>query len=90
MSNLDQFEYAIIERVEDVCGCKLMDLVVYAASHFSFLVEDADIPDIIQNLIDEKRLVEVAYVLPNMDYRIKSFILPPGTLVATTALGFLP
>jgi len=30
-------------------------------------------------LVAEERLIEIEYVLPTMNYRIKSFLLPVGT-----------
>jgi len=40
-----------------------------------------DWPSILQEAIRDKRVVEVEYVLPELSYRIKSFILPKGTEV---------
>ena len=38
--------------------------------------------DVVVNaLLDEKRLVEIEYVLPELTYRVKGFLLPGNTLV---------
>lgn len=41
--------------------------------------EGFDLIQLIDELINEKKIIEVEYVLPTMDYRVKSFLLPFGT-----------
>jgi hypothetical protein len=38
-----------------------------------------DLPAIIDQMVKDGELVEIEYVLPDMNYRIKSFYLPKGT-----------
>lgn len=42
--------------------------------------------DLLEELIEEKRVVEVEYSLPNMSYRLKSFLLPGGSEVKVKGL----
>lgn len=69
----------IIEAVTNYQGLKLTEL--------ASLDELADIAvvDLVNELIKEGNLVEVEYVLPSMNYRVKSFILPKGTEVDVRA-----
>jgi len=73
----------IVEIVKAVQGCKATELPVHAATLHPEFVQDGErfrqIPELIDELIDEEKLVEVAYSLPDMKYRSKSFLLPAGT-----------
>lgn len=70
---------AMIQMVEDHQGMKSVDLVVNMINHFpnSRIKFNEWIPE----LIEKGELVEVEYILPSMDYRVKSFLLPKGTKV---------
>lgn len=50
---------------------------------------EQDILALILEMVDEGELVEVDYVLPNLNYRIKSFLLPKGTEVRCANLTTL-
>ena len=63
----------ILDLVTSKQGCKATELAVEIATK-------ADI-DLVQTLVTEGRLVEIEYVLPNMPYRIKSFLLPKDTQI---------
>lgn len=45
------------------------------------LLHNEDFYDVIEEMIGEKRIVEIEYRLPNMKYRTKSFFLPGETEV---------
>lgn len=80
--NKDEAKDLIVEHIARVQGCKGTDLAAAwaASSHGEHrFIEDLD--SIIEELIIEKRIVEVSYVLSNMDYREKSFYLPGNTRV---------
>ena len=78
MSN--QFKELINQFVEDKQGCKLMDL---CTSHELLSVFGTELPSVIAEMVQDGDLVEVEYLLPSMDYRVKSFILPKNTKVVT-------
>jgi hypothetical protein len=40
---------------------------------------EIDFANLLEEMVKQKRLIEVEYVLPDMDYRIKSLYFPVGT-----------
>lgn len=58
-------------------GCKILDLILPYYSHPG--AEEHTIDSLVNELVEEDRLIEIEYVLPGMLYRIKSFLLPAGT-----------
>ena len=63
----------IIDAVTAMQGCKATELCVIG----NIVMDVGDeLPDLITELINEGKLIEIEYVLPEMDYRIKSFLLP--------------
>lgn len=46
-----------------------------------FELDNFDIPELIEELICEERIVEVEYSLPSLPGRAKSFLLPAGTVI---------
>jgi len=68
----------IVQKVTDLQGCKVSELIAALADDETSreVVINFDIPELIEFLVQNKMVVEVAYVLPNMGYRIKSFLLP--------------
>jgi hypothetical protein len=73
----DEIKQLIVERVSEKAGLK----AVHLASEEDIVLACKDLPSICEELVEEGRLVEVEYVLPEMDWRIKSFYLPAGTVV---------
>jgi len=70
----------LVNVVTEVQGLKATEL----AARLELLElhkADLNIVELIEALVKEKRLVEVEYVLPQMDFRIKSFLLPAQTRV---------
>lgn len=48
---------------------------------------DFNIVDLINNLIKENKIVEIEYIVPDMNYRIKSILLPANTkIIGTNAI----
>lgn len=73
---------AIIEAVTRMQGCKTMDL--FGDEDVLGLLSteiEMSLSEVVQILVNEGELVEVEYILPARDYRIKSFLLPKGTKV---------
>lgn len=44
-------------------------------------ISNADVPELLEVLVAERKIVEVEYRLPRMSYMVKSFYLPKGTEV---------
>lgn len=44
-------------------------------------IADANVPELLETLVTEEKIVEVEYRLSSMPYRAKSFYLPKGTVV---------
>jgi len=80
----------IKQVVTDHQGCKATEVPVLIAHVLDNIdnttqltrsqLQWTAVPELVQDLVDKGELVEVEYVLPNMDYRIKSFLLPKGTV----------
>lgn len=66
--------YDIVVRLQ---GCKATEIIPrLSLEALQSLEEGNDISTIIAELINERRLIEVEYELPQMDWRTKSFLLP--------------
>lgn len=74
------------QLVYDSLGMKATELVTKLAISLSesksTINEDIDVIALLKEIVDSRELVEVEYVLPNMEHRIKSFLLPKGSSVA--------
>jgi hypothetical protein len=77
MQKEDEIRRAILERVAS--GCKATELVTDLAVAFKGDVDFLQLSDILDKLIASNEIIEIEYILPDMDYRIKSFYLPKGT-----------
>lgn len=81
MNNLDILKHAVRDMVVEMQGCKITELIpVFMKKHHQ-LVGIYDLIEVINSMIDDGDLVSIDYVLPSMNYRIKSFILPAGTKI---------
>lgn len=60
-----------IKNVE--LSLKVMDRINPVKFNFQLFLDE------LQKLVDDKEVIEIEYVLSNMNYRIKSFYLPKGT-----------
>jgi hypothetical protein len=70
---------AIAAAVLECQGCKAIELLLKLPdwTRKGIYESSFDFVELIEEMVDEGTLVE--YVLPNMTYRIKSFLLPAGT-----------
>lgn len=77
---MDLLKEAIIKVVEGYQGLKATELVVKI---FDVIPpsESPKILDAIWELVEAGEIIEINYILPQMDYRTKSFLLPKGTTV---------
>lgn len=79
-------EEIIIRRTAN--GCKGVDLATHVSSElitkyahvYNDLKEDHELLfKVIEDLIERGEIIEIAYVVPDTDYREKSFYVPKGT-----------
>ena len=80
-SKEDDFKKLIVEAVAAANGIKSTELVCHPSIIRRAASDDGapSVPDLIDELVSEGRLIEIEFVLPHMKYRIKSFLLPAGT-----------
>lgn len=79
--NKQEQKQLIVDTVTSTQGCKATEL----AAKKDIALNCEDLPELIAELIQEDQLVEVEYVLPNLNYRVKSFLLPAHTKVTVFA-----
>lgn len=80
----EEFEKIIIETVERLNGCKATELAARVTEEVFKRGEQQlpfDFVEILQKIIDRGDLEEVEYILPNLSFRTKSFVLPKGTQI---------
>ena len=76
--NNEEVKNRIVEIVTEKQGCKATELCAIKELIFK---DCKPIPELIDELIEEERIFEIEYVLPAMNYRIKSFLLPAETQI---------
>ena len=75
------------KTISDSQGIKATELAtlilseLYKNKEYSNLLTDKDYLNYLDEMVKDKEIVEVEYILPSMEYRIKSFYLPKGTIV---------
>jgi hypothetical protein len=74
----EEIKQVITDVVTRMQGCKATEL---ASDESLVPLPINDFPGLLEEMIKEGRLVEIEYILPHLSYRIKSFLLPPGTEV---------
>ncbi len=79
MITKEEFKDRIVKLVEDCQGLKATELPAKFDLEMLGTLEVVDFPTVLAELLHERRIVEIEYTLPNMNYRVKSFILPAGT-----------
>jgi hypothetical protein len=72
-------EESIIYVVDNFGPIKSNDLIVRIYEEYRDQIENPDIPQTINKLVRNGDIIEVEYVLPQMEYRIKSIYFPKGT-----------
>ena len=73
----DEVKNLIVQMVTDLQGVKATKL---AAELIPVWLE-YDAPELFEELVEEGQLVEIEYVLPEMNFRCKSFYFPKVTKV---------
>ena len=69
------FDKLVCQVVEEKQGCKATEL----AADVRIATAGRDLPEAIERLVEKGELLEIEYVLPTLNFRIKSFLLPKGT-----------
>lgn len=64
----------LVMHVSNMQGCKATELAIKMGA--VLMSSNVDFPKILEDAIQEELIVEVKYVLPNMHFRVKSFLLP--------------
>lgn len=72
----------IIEIIESNPGIKSVELVAKIATEIKDEIPNGkSISEILDELVENKSIIEVEYILPNINYRIKSIYFPKGTVI---------
>ena len=67
----------LIGKITSLQGIKATQLA--AEEEIAVGLASFDVPQLLEELVAEKRLIEIEYSLPDMNWRLKSFYLPVGT-----------
>lgn len=78
--NRNEAKKEIVATVEAVQGCKATELIANERI-LPLIAANFDIIGMIAELCSEGELVEIEYIIPNIPYRVKSFLFPKGTKV---------
>ena len=82
----ESVETAIINIVNETQGLKATELAVKLVERL--IAKDSmqpfDLPQLLEDLVKKHLIVEVEYIVPQVSYRTKSFLLPAGTKVMLT------
>lgn len=68
----------LVSIVVALQGCKATEVAFRAGKDFSC---EENVITLLDELVRSGEIQEVEYILPNMDYRIKSFYLPKNTQI---------
>ena len=79
--NAEVIKQWIVDHVTSVNGCKATELATIPEIAMELYNSKLKLSDLILELVSQHKLVEVEYILPNLDFRIKSFLLPAKTKV---------
>ena len=78
---IETIKNTIVNVVTRIQGCKAMHLSC-EKEIIDLDLGNRRLPDVVEELIEEGRLVEIEYILPQLSFRLKSFLLPPETHIA--------
>lgn len=78
---------AIIRCVSGAQGIKSTALVAEVATFIGGHAVDSDLCKMLDTLIAEGDIIEIEYTLPELEYRVKSFLLPKGSKIRSLQNG---
>lgn len=81
----DEAKQFLVDKIISLQGCKATQLASDEEVVKELSMKDHDVPDLLEELVKEGRIIEIEYVLPEMTWRVKSFYLPPGTVFVQVA-----
>jgi len=81
MITKEKLKDKVHDLISSVQGCKATELVTKLDRDILEALEVHDLSSVLAELILEHRIIEIEYVLPQLNYRTKSFLLPAGTEV---------
>lgn len=74
----ENLEKLLVELITGFQGCKATELIVRVVSK-DHKIPGEKILSTLERLVKDQKIIEVEYVLPDMDYRCKSLYFPLGT-----------
>jgi hypothetical protein len=81
-----EFQELLVRRITELQGCKATELVSDEEVVKALMVnDDISLLDALDAIVTTNRIVEIEYVLPELDFRVKSFYLPANTQVRVCA-----
>lgn len=84
--SIDQAKKMIVDFIVGCNGCKITELA--CQPFFAVDLKDFNQIDLVDKLVKDGELISVNYVLPNLDFREKQFLLPGGTTVSVSGNKF--
>ena len=76
---MNRMKQAILREVNRSGGIKVTELAIVTAGLVD--ADGTDFVNLVEKLVKKGELVEVEYIRPDAPDRIKSFLLPKGTLI---------
>jgi hypothetical protein len=77
----DNLKKMIVDHVVGVQGCKATELAIVPEIAVACRSIGISFNRIISDLVDEGQLIEIEYSVSNLPDRVKSFFLPPGSVL---------
>lgn len=71
----------IVKTIEAMQGMKATELAAMPEVVLPLSLVQLELPDLIDELVEEGRLTEVEYSVPELHWRAKSFLLPANSQV---------
>lgn len=79
----EQLSIAILNKINLRGGIKATELVLEVMGEINPNKWEGDLfQEIVNEMIKEGHIIELEYILPNMDYRVKSIYFPKGTILS--------
>lgn len=75
----ERIKQIIVQYIDSTTGTKAVVLVTNLMAIDEVRGSDFDILPLIDELVTERRILELEYVLPDSNYRIRSIYFPKGT-----------
>ena len=73
---------AIVNSHQGIKGTSLgVEFVLATHKEGTEIPDDFDVVQVLEELVTAGELVEIEYAVPEMEYRVKSFYLPKGSLI---------